>query len=127
MVGTAQARLCPPYMSGPQPPAQNLNKSIDVSFVIIDVGRHTHSSQTRRDIDAFACQSFDEACRHSTLEGEAQYMRRPQMRFGHVDAEMPRTACAIRSVSIVRRCTMAGAPQSAIISMPIEAISIEMK
>ena len=34
---------------------------------------------------------------------------------------------AIRAVSICSRCTTAAAPQSAIISMPIEAISIEMK
>ncbi len=40
---------------------------------------------------------------------------------------MSRTPAAIRSVSIVRRCTMTGAPHSTIISMPIEAISIETK
>ena len=31
----------------------------------------------RRDVDALAGQSLDEARRHSALEGEAQYMRRP--------------------------------------------------
>ena len=40
---------------------------------------------------------------------------------------MPRKPSAMRSVSMARRSTTAAAPHSAIISMPIEAISIEMK
>src|SRR6266550_3705006 len=101
MVGTAQARLCPPYElccsfvtdpSAPDPLCQSRNEAVGIGLVVENVGRDAHAAKTRGDVDAFSCQSLDQACRHPilkamVLEAEAQDMRRPKATLRRADAD----------------------------------------
>ena len=89
------------------------------------MGRDAHAAETRRDIDVFAGQSLDKSFRHAIREAEAQDMRRAQLRVGQLQAKIAQPLGELPSASKALddgRC----AP-SAIISMPIAAISIDTK
>ena len=115
----------PTLQVNPAAAGQRRDKTVGIGLVVVDVGGDAQAAEARRDVMPSPASPSTRPLRHAARETEAQDMRGAQRGSGML-TPVSRTPSAMRPVSMASapRCS---APHSAIISMPIEAISSEMK
>ena len=106
--------------------AKYLDEAIDIRLVVINMRADAQAAEARGDENVLGGELRHQPMRHAVRKAQAQNVRRPHARVRNVHARS-RKPSARRAVSMASRSTIAARPHCAIISMPMAAISMEMK